>query len=73
MSDLGFYDAHLHNRGMEVGGFLVGLEGRPWFDGILHNGEVAQLADGLPNYQYFRYLSSDMLFREQEWRLGQRK
>ena len=61
MSDIRFYDAHLHTRGEESGGFLVGLEGTPWFDGTLHNNEAEQLADGLSGYQCFRYVSSEML------------
>ena len=62
MSDIRFYDAHLHTRGKEAGGFLVGLEGTPWFDGTLHNNEAEQLAEELPNYQFFRYVPFDMIY-----------
>ncbi len=52
-----FYDAHLHNRGGEAGGFIVGLEGAPWFDGILHNDEAFAVAHANPVYRFFRYVT----------------
>lgn len=73
MSDIRFYDAHLHTRGKEAGGFLVGLEGTPWFDGTLHNNEAEQLAEELPNYQFFRYVPFDMIYFPLETGLGRKK
>ena len=61
-----FYDAHTHFIGKEAGGFLVGLEGEPWFEEnssafcvpgkILHNDEVAAIARANPAYLFFRYV-----------------
>lgn len=52
-----FYDAHLHNKGSESGGFVVGVEGTPWFDGILHNDEAFALAQTNSGYRFFRYVT----------------
>lgn len=54
-----FYDAHIHCEGKEKGGFVVGLEGLPWFDGILHNKEAEELVARKSNYCFFRYMTSD--------------
>ncbi len=54
-----FFDAHIHCLGEETGGFLVGLEGTPWFDGILHNAEAESLAKGNPAYRFFLYVTRD--------------
>lgn len=51
-----FYDAHVHCPGKEVGGFIVGLEGTPWFDGILHNAEAEAVAKANSAYKFFRYV-----------------
>ena len=63
-----FYDAHAHFVGQEAGGFLVGLEGEPWFEEnspafcvpgkILHNDEAEELAKkGM--YRVFRYVRNE--------------
>ena len=52
-----FYDAHLHHRGNEAGGFIVGLEGVPWFDGILHNDEAFVFTQANSGYRFFRYVT----------------
>lgn len=52
-----FYDAHIHCPGKELGGFIIGLEGAPWFDGILHNDEVEAVAKDNPAYKFFRYVT----------------
>ena len=54
-----FYDAHLHNEGEEVGGFIIGLEGTPSFEGVMTNGEAETLASGSPKYKFFRYVTAD--------------
>lgn len=58
-----FFDAHIHNKGSEGKGFILGLEGEPWFDGILHNAEAQAIAsDG--NYLYFHYVGAESLLRK---------
>lgn len=52
-----FYDAHVHARGNETGGFIIGLEGEPWFDGILHNCEAYMFAKSNQGYYFFRYVT----------------
>lgn len=64
---MNFYDAHTHFPGQESGGFIVGLEGEPWFEEnssafcvpgkILHNDEAAAFAAENPNYLFFRYVN----------------
>jgi len=55
-----FYDSHVHNVGKEAGGFLVGLEGTPWFDGILHNDEAERIAQANPDkYLFFHYITAE--------------
>ena len=53
-----FFDAHVHTRGSETGGFMVGLEGEPWFDGILHNAEALEAVRAHPEYRFFRYVTA---------------
>jgi len=52
-----FYDAHAHIVENQRGGFLIALEGEPYFDGILNNQEVIKL-ENKENYlfavQYIR-------------------
>lgn len=55
-----FFDAHIHSKNLETKGFLVGLEGEPWFEGILHNHEVQALADN-EHYLYFHYVEATAL------------
>lgn len=52
-----FYDSHIHCPGRESGGLIVGLEGTPWFDGILHNDEAEAVAKANPAYKFFRYMT----------------
>ena len=52
-----FFDAHIHRPGEEAGGFIIGLEGAPWFDGILHNDEAEAVATANPAYKFFRYVT----------------
>jgi hypothetical protein len=54
-----FYDAHIHCPGKEAGGFIVGLEGTPWFDGILHNEEAEAVAQANPAYKFVRYVTRE--------------
>lgn len=50
-----FYDSHIHNKRNEIGGFLVGLEGTPYFEGTMSNREVLALQD--ENYIAFYYVT----------------
>lgn len=54
-----FYDAHMHNKKDEKGGFLVGLEGEPYFEGTMNNDEVLSLQD--ENYLAFYYVTNKEL------------
>lgn len=54
-----FYDAHTHSLGEEIGGFIIGLEGTPWFDGILHNAEAEAVAKSNSAYKFFRYVTRE--------------
>lgn len=58
-----FYDAHLHNVGNESGGFLIGLEGAPWFKDVMHNEEAEAVAKTNSSYKCFRYVTRDELLR----------
>lgn len=51
------YDAHIHNIGSERGGFLIGLEGEPYFNETLTNKEVLTLHDPLNKYISFYYIT----------------
>jgi hypothetical protein len=37
---------------------MVGLEGEPWFDGILHNEEAREVVRLHPGYLFFRYVTA---------------
>ena len=50
------YDAHLHNKNHENGGFLIGLEGEPYFKGTLNNQEVLVLHNPSEKYISFYYI-----------------
>ena len=64
-----FYDAHLHCRGGEAGGFIVGLEGKPWFEGINHNVDAMAIAKRNCQYKFFRYITKDEV--KEPWRNGE--
>ena len=51
------FDAHLHHKHQEKGGFLVGLEGTPVFEGTLTNQEVLSLHDPHNGYISFYYVT----------------
>ena len=53
-----FYDAHVHRAGREQGGFMVGLEGEPIFDGTLPNADAARFVrNNADRYCFFRYVT----------------
>lgn len=52
------FDAHIHNKNHESGGFLIGLEGNPYFEGTLTNEEVLSLHSPKDMYYAFYYVSA---------------
>jgi hypothetical protein len=40
-----FHDAHCHQPGGAIGGFVIALEGEPHFEGTVPNDEIGELAD----------------------------
>lgn len=63
-----FYDAHLHNKNHENGGFLIGLEGEPYFKGTLNNQEVLNLHNPSEKYISFYYIRKEEIDNiEKEW------
>ena len=56
------FDAHIHNKNNEKGGFLIGLEGNPFFDGTLTNSEVLELHNPKNNYFSFYYVTSSEIY-----------
>ena len=53
------YDAHIHNKNHEDGGFLIGLEGDPFFEGTLSNDEVLMLHNPQDMYFAFYYVTAE--------------
>ncbi len=51
------FDAHIHNKCAESGGFLIALEGSPSFSGTLNNIEILRLHDPRNNYFSFYYVT----------------
>ncbi len=56
-----FFDAHLHRRAKEAGGFLIGLEGTPKVAGTLSNTEALQQHDPANRYIAFYYVTKENL------------
>jgi hypothetical protein len=61
-----FFDAHMHNKKDEQGGFLVGLEGSPHFEGTLNNSEVLKLHNPKENYISFYYVENSEINKKIE-------
>lgn len=57
-----FFDAHLHHKKDEIGGFLIGLEGEPFFEETYSNDEVLSLHDPQNRYFSFYYVSKNNIF-----------
>ena len=51
-----FYDAHIHKKGNEAGGFIIGIEGRPLYNDLYNNAQAITLHDPDNNYISFLYL-----------------
>ena len=58
------YDAHIHNKNIEKGGFIVGLEGQPVFEGTLNNEEALQLHAPNDRYIAFYYVKNQYIKKE---------
>ncbi len=54
-----FFDAHIHNKSEENGGFIVGLEGTPKFEGTLNNKEALSFHNPNQNYISFYYITKN--------------
>lgn len=52
-----FFDAHIHHKANENGGFIIGLEGCPHFEGTLSNADVLKLHDPQHKYIAFYYVT----------------
>lgn len=55
------FDAHLHYKNHENGGFLIGLEGNPKFEGTLDNKEVLKLHCPKDKYFAFYYVCNNAI------------
>lgn len=47
------YDAHIHGKNKESGGFIIGLEGKPFFEGTLNNEQALHFHN--PNSMYITF------------------
>ncbi|MBP3688018.1 MAG: amidohydrolase family protein [Alphaproteobacteria bacterium] len=53
-----FFDAHIHHKAKESGGFIIGLEGKPYFEETLSNKEILTAHNPKNNYIAFYYVAS---------------
>ena len=53
-----FFDAHIHTKGKEYGGFIIATEGSPVFDNLLLNKDAIRMHDPKKNYFSFYYISA---------------
>lgn len=60
------FDAHLHNKNHEDGGFIIGLEGKPFFEGTLNNDEALKLHDIKNKYISFYYVDEKECMEKKE-------
>lgn len=51
------YDAHIHKKNKENGGFVVGLEGNPYFEGTFSNMQALEEHDIDAKYIAFYYIT----------------
>lgn len=59
IDDVIFFDSHLHCKGFEARGFILGMEGCPIFEGTYTNVEARTLAClSQQRYHYFEYVTS---------------
>ncbi|MCI9008367.1 MAG: amidohydrolase family protein [Lachnospiraceae bacterium] len=53
------YDAHIHNKNIESGGFIIGLEGERKFEGVLNNEKALALHSPEDYYITFYYVTKE--------------
>lgn len=58
------FDAHIHCKNTEKGGFLIGLEGKPFFKNTLSNAEVMALHAPAKHYWGFYYVSKNEISKK---------
>lgn len=54
-----FFDSHLHRRGNERGGFVIGLEGEDLPPGVFDNKAAKRFVDLNEGYFFFRYVTHE--------------
>lgn len=57
-----FFDAHLHKKGSESGGFYIGLEGTPFFEGVFNNEQALSYHSPEKNCISFLYIRKEDLY-----------
>lgn len=63
------YDAHIHHKNKEAGGFIIGLEGTPVFDGTINNLQAMEQNSVNSKYISFYYVTkSDCNGKKIEWK-----
>lgn len=53
------YDVHIHKKNKEAGGFIIGLEGTPFFEGTINNQEALSYHDPINKYLTFYYVTKE--------------
>lgn len=61
-----FYDSHTHFKNKEIGGFIIGLEGKPIYEGVCSNEEALNIQSLDNNYIAFYYVSTNELSLKHE-------
>lgn len=61
------FDAHIHAKNHEHGGFMIGTEGKPKFDGTLDNEKVLALHDPSAKYISFYYVAMKEITYTMKW------
>ena len=56
-----FFDAHIHNKCSESGGFIIGLNGSPHFDGTYDNDTALGKHNPDKNYIAFYYVCANKI------------
>lgn len=62
-----FYDAHIHKKNKEAGGFIIALEGQPQYDSLYTNVQAVALHDPANNYISFQYVLNDFDCKCYNW------
>lgn len=62
-----FFDAHIHKKGNEAGGFIIATEGQPFYDDIYNNAQAIALHNPVKNYISFLYVSNSSDYQRYNW------